>query len=494
MLENSREWVASNIATLIFLGFYSFTVVAGNALYATPVGSDLLKYSKFPTDLLEFPTSFTFGFWALLLLPYLAVPILVPPLKYLARRVVPPFTNVFPEFRRLDYTVIAIIAYAIAFRSLWKANAVGLSEHAATPIASINARFALLGGLSFVDQVFIQAIVPFLAFYAVVSALREGGLFWRSVSLVNITLASIILVLLNMKWPVLVFYVGIVSAIFVFSKQYAYSKALFGVITLVFLYLLISTYVFRWTAVSTPAPIQASTQTPKQFIREKPIVTLKTESNAPLIIAKDATEIAKKGNKIITDSGAVVKNAIKYAPFLFGHVINRAAVAYPYYYNIFSEEGAVCGTLYRYVTPGKKPCVPSYLVYSHIFPGDGFAGRGSAPEGPHITGYALGGWPGAFLGIFGTCVLLTIFCVLPYGSNAMTGAFAVVGATVGYHLSQLPGEGPIIYVHGFLWPFLLVSLYALYRCTAQSVSRSLHRRRNDTVVDINHFDNLPGLD
>jgi len=45
----------------------------------------------------------------------------------------------------------------------------------------------------------------------------------------------------------------------------------------------------------------------------------------------------------------------------------------------------------------------------------------------------------------------------------MVGSLAITGGIAGYHFSQVPGEGPLIYDHGVLWVFLMLFLYILSR-------------------------------
>lgn len=85
---------------------------------------------------------------------------------------------------------------------------------------------------------------------------------------------------------------------------------------------------------------------------------------------------------------------------------------------------------------------------------------GAAPAAVHITSYALDGWPLAAIGLFCASVLLGIFAALPLGGSSLAGSMAVTGGVIGYHLSQLPGEGPIFYDHGVFWTIVM-----LFVCT-----------------------------
>jgi hypothetical protein len=146
------------------------------------------------------------------------------------------------------------------------------------------------------------------------------------------------------------------------------------------------------------------------------------------------------------------------------------AIIYPYYYQVFTLEGAVCGGMFAQAKFG-QPCRPSTYIYSRIFD-DQFKGRGTAPATVHISAYALGGWPVAFFGLFCASVILGIFASLPLRSSATIGALAVTGAIVGYHFSQLPGEGPLLYDHGIIWTLLILFLVACWRALRQYLGHS----------------------
>lgn len=119
----------------------------------------------------------------------------------------------------------------------------------------------------------------------------------------------------------------------------------------------------------------------------------------------------------------------------------------------------LCGGLLAQAHAGQK-CRPSFYIYNKIF-NDQFDGRGTAPAAVHITAYALGGWPLAAVGLLCASVLLGLFAALPSSSNSLVAAMATTGGVLGYHLSQLPGEGPIIYDHGVLWTIVMLVGYAL---------------------------------
>src|SRR5690606_27516171 len=140
---------------------------------------------------------------------------------------------------------------------------------------------------------------------------------------------------------------------------------------------------------------------------------------------------------IVEQYAAMGASALSNAPFLVAHAVNRMAIAYPYYYSIFTERGPVCGTLLEFYLPGEKPCHPSYLIYSTIYGADGYENRGTAPVATHVNSYALAGWGGAILGLVFMTILLGLFAAIPVHTSIMSRTWAVMGVVVGYHLSQV---------------------------------------------------------
>lgn len=453
-----RDWIARNIAATMFIVFYSVTIVTANLIFATPFGAEFLGITGFPTKSLTFGTSFTLGFWMLLLIPLVAVPVLVPILRRLFVPIVSRITRIVPDFTGTEHATISAVFYAIAAWSFWRSGAIDLAASAHDAIASVEARFLLQERMHFSEKIVIHAILPFLAYYAVVAAFRVGGRFWIAMSAVQIIAVTFLLIGVNMKWPALLFMIALVAATFIFSSKYPYIKAAIGGVFLVCFYLTLSTYVFRLVV---PEPVPAVAAEPSQPADQPAVPSAIPSAEQPLEYAID-----------------LVRSSLHLAPELLAHAVNRMAIAYPYYYNVFTTEGQVCGGLWEQAhTSENVRCRPSWLIYTRIFGEDQFEGRGTAPAAPHITAYALGGWPLAILGVLGICVVLAAFSAIPINAGLMSSAFIVVGATAGYHLSQIPGEGVVFYDHGFFWPMTLVFLFSCYRHTIGLLGKNGGRQR-----------------
>ncbi|THF56594.1 hypothetical protein [Ollibium composti] len=434
-----RLWISRNIQPLAFLSAYFVTIVAGNLIYATPWGAASLRASGLDTALLTFENTFTFGFWALLLCPFVVTPITV----FLTRKVAAVPLNWASSFvsdlTPGTYAALTVLCYAFVGYRFWLADVAALFISGTDAVSSVEARFEILDRIGYFTLVTLQSFLPFLAIYSLIRATRDRILFWILATIFNTTMMSILLILLNMKWPVLLFYIGLVMAVFVYSARWAYLKAAVGAMLLVIAFLMVSTFVFRLAPASGV-------------------------STSELDAARNATTseaIATTSEAIATTSEA----AASHAPVLLIVALNRMAVTYPYYYQIFTKEGSVCGGLLAQLHFGQK-CRPSTLVYSRIFRADGFEGRGTSPSSVHVSGYALGGWPMAFFMLISASVILGVFASLPLDHSAVAGTVAIVGAMAGYHMSQLPLEGVIIFDHGLLWTALLllvILVWSVYR-------------------------------
>jgi hypothetical protein len=421
--DRVQLWVSRNLQTIAFLGAYFVTTVAGNFVLASPLASQSLSLTEYSPRFLEFPNTFTLGFWTLLLCPFLVTPLVV----ILTRRAVEPWVSAhardLPEFGRVSYVVVVSLCFIYVIYRFWTANVTGLFASGVDMASSIEARFAIRERLGFFTFVPLQALLPFLTVYAVIRWMGSRQVFWMGCALIDFLLLSVLLVMTNMKWPVLLFYVAIVLAIFVYAKRHAYLKAAVGAL-LVFLALLgISSFVFRMV----PQGLRAS------------------------------------------------------APTIVWSALYRMAVSYPYYYQVFTAEGPVCGGIVAQAHRN-PPCRPSHLIYTRMFGNNGFENRGTEPLAVHLSGYALGGWPIAIVALIAASVILGFFRAVPLDAGSMSGAVVILGALAGYHLSQVPGEGVVFYEHGLFWTFLLIGGYALWCRVAARVRPRLGPQERETTA------------
>ncbi|MGF6285499.1 hypothetical protein [Pseudomonas silensiensis] len=440
LLDEFRVWVSRNLAPIIFLSAYFFTVVLGNIIYSFPFGKVQLLRSEYTADILSFDTLFSSGYWVLLFLPFVLTPLVVVLVRKVLGGVVLKLSSFVIQFSKVEYLFILVACYGIVLFALLKADAFLLFLNGADAVASVVARFKIRSQVGFIPLMVLMSLLHFLSIYSFVRWMRERSWFWGGASVFNSVVMSAFLIMLNMKWPILIFYAGLVLAIFVYAKRYAYLKTALGGVLLITVYFLISAFVFRLAATESTESTESS------------VSTGSTGS------AVEASAIPSGPRTKIVDVGAA---AATNAPMLIFAAVNRMAIIYPYYYEVFTREGAVCGGILAQAKIGPA-CRPSTFIYTRMF-NDSFNGRGTAPAAVHISGYALGGWPVAIGFLVCASLVLGLFTCLPLQLNAVTGSLAITGAIAGYHYSQLPLEGPIIYDHGLLWVFLLLFVFVGYR-------------------------------
>jgi hypothetical protein len=232
------------------------------------------------------------------------------------------------------------------------------------------------------------------------------------------------------------------------AKRHPYIGAAVGTVLLVAAYYMISVVVLR--AAPHPSAI-ANAQPPAAIANAQP----RARSSAPPALNWSSRETP---HGISDYMGRIVSRALGNVPLLSAVALDRMALAYPYYYEIFTTKGAICGGV-EDVIARTQPCRPSLLVYERMF-NDPYAGRGTAPAAVHISAYALGGWPIAMLALIAAGFILGCFAALPQEASATAATIAVMGSLAAYFFSQIPGEQVIINDHGILWWGLLVLAYA----------------------------------
>ncbi|MHC8408187.1 hypothetical protein [Pseudomonas sp. TMB3-21] len=458
-LEDLRLWLSKNLAPVIFLSAYFLTVVLGNIIYWLPFGRTLLERDSYTAKILGFETLFTPGYWLLLFLPFLITPLVVVLVKYFFSGVIEKYAAKIREFSIFEYSFIAVIFYSFVLYSLIRADAFSLFLAGTDSVSSVLARFQIRDQLGFAPLAVLMSILHYLSIYSLIRWMRCKQSFWLVTTICNTMLMSLFLTMLNMKWPVLIFYAGLVLAIFVYAKRYAYLKTIMGGVLLVFMYFLISAFVFRLAPAITTPPL-AETSAP---VVETPAVVIPSISTPEKSTVENSVDddVDTKVPDLIENVTNVGGAAAQNAPMLLFNVVNRMAIIYPYYYEVFTQEGAVCGGVMAQAKVG-QPCRPSTYIYGRIFD-DQFKGRGTAPAAVQVSAYALGGWSLAIVALLCASIILGIFASLPLGISATVGSLAVTGAITGYHFSQLPGEGPIFYDHGIFWTFLVLGVFGLWR-------------------------------
>lgn len=423
-----------------FLIAYFFLTVLMNLAFV--FDGRLASASIAAFSLAKFPYH-TAGYWLLLFLPFLVAP----PVALVARRLLRGPAEAVgrwtAEFSLFDYLVITGFCYAVVIAGMDRAGAWDLLQSATDARSAVIARFDLLNELRFYERFALQSLLIFLSLYSLVMALRSECVTWILLFVSNLVLTTSLLFLLNMKWPVVVFFGGITASTMLFGRHRILATLAAGA-AMVCMYLMVATVVLRIPDHASPSS--------GRFDTGKSSEADGSLENA-LKKAKGTVKAAKDASPMLAVSGLI-----------------RMALPFPYYYRTFTERGSVCGTIVDRLARRANPCQPSLLVYEEMFQNDGFAGRGTAPAAVHITGYALSGWAGALTELILASIVIGGFMALPIGNNAVCGTAFVMGILGAYFFSQLPFEGPFVYDHGMLWWALLVLGYAAF-CSVRRLGR-----------------------
>lgn len=440
-LDTLRPWIIRNMSPIIFLAAFFVTVVLGNLLFTTQFGHRQLQKIPSYAVIYDFPTLFTPLYWLLLFLPFLMTPIIVILVRRYLEKPVQRLCSRMPEIRRIDYVVVTGVALGYVGYELWHAQAFSLYGSGADAVLSVEIRFQILSGLRFWTMAILMSILPFLTVYAQIRWIRSSTLFWRVTTIIVATLVAVYMVLLNMKWPFLVFAAGLILTVFAHTQKRPYTKAAIGTVALFATYLLISSHVFRYADTSGTVAVP-----------ERP--TLQEQ-------ARQQSE-GRHGKGTLGETLDTAMFAFTRAPETLFSGLTRMAILYPFYYQVFTEEGYVCGGILAQARRGPS-CRPSTYIYTRVFGHDGFEGRGTAPAAVHISGYSLGGWPVALFAMICASIVMGLITCLPIAASATVGAFGIMGAIAGYHFSQVPGEGPLFYDHGLMWTLIPLVIYAVCR-------------------------------
>lgn len=492
-IETLRGHISRYLPIYSFLAAYLLTVVLGNVNFAMPWGMDTVRTTGMNTEIFKQSTTFSIGYWTLLLSPFIVCPLFFIVFRRLFVKITSKFQPVSFDIGRVQYLIITAVMYAIVLHSFYDADVFHLARAGDTANTSVAARFLLLARLGFLDTMILQALLVFLTYYSLIRTLRRDGIYWTIASIFNFVLMSFLLFELNMKWPVLLFYIGTIMCVFVYTQSRPFTKAIIGGILLLIVYFVISTLVYRISyqpstpqphtaslgiAVPTPTTAGGTTSTDAKFARSSnarvgadmpaPPSSQTSPSTAPTPQASlpgpEPAPPAKRApptgaiRGIFAHAGGIFGASMHMAPLYMAQALNRMAIIYPYYYNVFTDEGNICGNLITQLTPGVK-CRPSWLIYTRMFGNDGFEGRGTAPAAAHISAYADGGWPLAMLALVGLSIVLAAFSALPLQGSAIFGSLVIIGSIAGYHFSQIPAEGVVFYAQGFGWVLLGLALY-----------------------------------
>lgn len=436
-----RDFFCRNISLIILLVAYFLLTVVGNLIYLVPDGDVIGRYAIVGFSIQNFETAKSASYFLLLFSPFLVVPLIALGTRRLLGQKIRTVSELLVEFSPIDYLIIVSIIYAYVVYSFWRVDAVGLIIRGDDVYSAVKSRFELLALLGYWPQVALKSLLMFLTSYAIVRAIRTHVRFWVCAALANFVAMSALLLLLNMKWPLLIFYLAVALAAFCFSPKHPYIAAIIISLFMVTAYGTISAALLR----IIPSPAYTEVEV---VPIEKPNGAAPPSLSSSFQFFGNATQAALQNSTLLGIT-----------------LINRMAQPYPYYFDTFTKRGSVCGTIIDRIKRKPNPCQPSNLIYSEMFSDGLFAltrGQGTAPQAVHITGYALNGWPGALVELLIASVIIGLFISLNPTTD-VSATIMIMGGLTAYFFSQLPVEGPIIYDHGIFWWALLLVFYSLFR-------------------------------
>jgi hypothetical protein len=448
MMETLRRHLVSYSSLYGFLFAYFLTTVFAAVLYQTPWGEQWPRYFISRFDWGNFRQPFGLGYWTLILSPFIAVPVVAIITRAVAEPIASNLSRVVHDIPPAMYSAITLALYAFVSLRFYEADALGKLLSGTDAMQAVAHRFALQAEIGHPVLIALLSGLVFLSIYSGVKAERRGGWFWLSAFAMNLIAMLSLLTLLNMKWPIVLFFLTIGLQVLATARRYPIIKSIVVGACAFGCYLLISVILLR--VVPLPAMQSAaaptSTSAPKS---QKPSQPAASQTTKRLLSATD-----EDAQSAIDFAGDAISASGRNAPQLLIVLVNRMAMAVPYYWDIFTTEGQACGSfLDRVVFQKPDSCHPSEFVYLRMFRSFDPIEKATAPAAAHIYEYAREGWPGAIvaLGLVG----IIIGCFMSFSAVAATNdtiatAF-IMGGPSGYLLSQLPVESIFIYDHGIVW-------------------------------------------
>ena len=346
-----RQRITPALPILIFLFAYFFTTVLGNILYTLPLGR------KFPTRSMpeftweQFHQPLDARFWLLVLCPLLVTPVGAYLVARFSKPAITGMSAVVPEFSRQFFVAVNAACLLFVGFHLYDANALGKLLAGKDALDAVRYRFDLLGEIGRAPRFVLMSILQFLSCYAMVKAIRSRKAFWVASAIINIVFVSAFFILLNMKWPIVLFQITLASVAFICVPRR---------------YIVVSSLIFAGSILTYFTVSVALLRIPLDISAVPPPSIEKYEPGP-----RKVPPPAHATDQVVNDLVIVA--------------INRMAMAVPFYYDTFTSDGPVCGSfLDKVVLRKPEACHPSIYIYSKMFPDDRINGRGTAPAAHQI--------------------------------------------------------------------------------------------------------------
>lgn len=466
-IEQARELAVRNLPLVVFGVFYFLTSVLVNILYAVGIGRDWPREFILDFSWSDFSSPFGLAFWILVLCPFAALPVIALPATRMLRPLARWASPFIAEFPKLPYAILCSLLYAYVAYTFAHVGAAEMFVAGKGAVDAVVKRFALQAAIGFHTRVIILSLLYFLAIYASVKAIRRPDRFWKVAAILEIAAMLVCLVLLNMKWPVILFILTLGFAVFVTVRRFVVLKTSAVMLCGIATYFVISVVILH----AVPPPPVANVSQPVQQAQKVRAAFHAENVTTPAANADATPQVRQHVARSYVERVAIA--LANKADDLTVVALSRMGMAIPYYYDIFTAKGPFCGSFFDWALhTSDLNCRPSLYIYNEMFH-DRFKGKGTAPAAFQIYEYAREGWPGVFVSLLIAGLLFGAFMSLrgPAKESDMIAAIFIMGAPVAYTLSQLPIEGAIIYDNGIVWWGALVILNALLVLAARKPRR-----------------------
>jgi hypothetical protein len=465
------------IPLLTYLIAYTGTTVIGAAGLLDDLGLREFKLHQPMFRPEDYPLVGSAIYWALLLAPFLLVPLgTVLGLRAASPNFVDGLAGFVSKDEQSIIPIVYFIVFACAMYCLWKLISTGayfpdlLFDRALSCNVRLARRTELFGELRYLYYSFAYAVLPMGATLSLLAWQERGGHFHAAMFFILFIAVLYFNVVLFMKANVVVFFLTLLFANVVARASFRslIALGLAAAISLLLMQGLLGCYrdssADALTGLDTLV-VPHSVQTASSRNHERFPDAVRASISAPAAESQSAP--VQPGSSL---------DAVDAAARFVRSIIFRTAASLPYYVQIFSNPDERCGIESNSLPfLPRETCYPATKVGTRINPGEIQAFQ-SAPA--HVFAYAELGLGYALL------VLLLGGCIMGVGwgvaCKARSPLFWSAGAAVcvfAYYLTQAGLVGALTHSYGFVWylfPILAaVAIYALARTIVSCLSRRM---------------------
>jgi hypothetical protein len=203
-----RSLIGPFMPVVIFIVAYTVTTLIGNILFAWPLGQTIARRFVPDFDAHSFSLFGSAQYWALLALPLVAIPIFATVSESAATKLIrrSGALDWIPEIQPYPYAALCTALHIYCLITLGQQHVLDLRAASSDAITAVQNRFIILDRLGFPYRIVAQSVLPFLTIFGLVKLIQQRSWFWIAAYAANFLLSSVYLLLLDMKWPMLVFW------------------------------------------------------------------------------------------------------------------------------------------------------------------------------------------------------------------------------------------------------------------------------------------------